>query len=161
MPGHHGSRHRTLSVVNDHDDGWYDTEDLAIPDGRGGIRLRGRALDQIHGTSTIPAAYVESQMLDHPGVSDAALVEYTDAQGRPMVCEVVQPVTWPPVSAEELRVSLFDQGVVSRYIPPRVELFAQLPRDPEDGRVRKGFLRRWLRGESVLDDVNVTGNEAP
>jgi cyclohexanecarboxylate-CoA ligase len=30
-------------VTADHDDGWYDTGDLAVPDGRGGIRIAGRA----------------------------------------------------------------------------------------------------------------------
>jgi cyclohexanecarboxylate-CoA ligase len=38
-----------LSVIAEHDDGWYDTGDLAVPDGRGGIRLMGRAADRIGG----------------------------------------------------------------------------------------------------------------
>ncbi|GAB2811248.1 hypothetical protein GCM10027176_14640 [Actinoallomurus bryophytorum] len=33
-------------VLADHDDGWYDTGDLAVPDGRGGIRLVGRTADR-------------------------------------------------------------------------------------------------------------------
>ena len=38
-----------LTVIAEHDDGWYDTGDLAIPDGRGGVRLMGRAGDRISG----------------------------------------------------------------------------------------------------------------
>lgn len=38
-----------MTVIADHDDGWYDTGDLAVPDGRGGIRLMGRVGDRISG----------------------------------------------------------------------------------------------------------------
>jgi len=38
-----------LTIIAERDDGWYDTGDLAIPDGRGGIRLVGRASDRISG----------------------------------------------------------------------------------------------------------------
>lgn len=34
-----------LRIIADHDDGWYDTGDLAIPDGRGGIQVVGRAAE--------------------------------------------------------------------------------------------------------------------
>ncbi|GAA1308609.1 hypothetical protein GCM10009610_23320 [Pseudonocardia xinjiangensis] len=39
----------TMTVIADHDDGWYDTGDLAVPDRRGGIRLMGRVGDRIGG----------------------------------------------------------------------------------------------------------------
>jgi cyclohexanecarboxylate-CoA ligase len=47
-----------LRVLADHDDGWYDTGDLAIADGRGGIRLMGRVGDRIGGTFMIPKSGV-------------------------------------------------------------------------------------------------------
>jgi cyclohexanecarboxylate-CoA ligase len=37
----------TLRVLAEHDEGWYDTGDLTVPDGRGGYRLVGRASDRI------------------------------------------------------------------------------------------------------------------
>jgi cyclohexanecarboxylate-CoA ligase len=39
----------TLRLLAEHDDGWYDTGDLAFPDGRGGYRLAGRAADRVGG----------------------------------------------------------------------------------------------------------------
>jgi cyclohexanecarboxylate-CoA ligase len=49
-----------LTAVAEHDDGWYDTGDLAVSDGRGGIRLMGRAGDRIGGVFMIPVNDVES-----------------------------------------------------------------------------------------------------
>ena len=123
--------------------------------------MNGRTHDEICGASTIPVAYVESMISEHPGVADVALVGYSDAQGRKTVCAVVQPTTWPPVSSEDLRMYLLHHGMATWCIPPRVELFAQLPRDREDGRVRKDALRRWLEGGSTLDGTSVGRNEAP
>jgi cyclohexanecarboxylate-CoA ligase len=37
----------TTDIIPDRDDGWYDTGDLAVPDGQGGYRLMGRAVDCI------------------------------------------------------------------------------------------------------------------
>ena len=55
-----------LSVIAEHDEGWYDTGDLAVPDGRGGIRLMGRADDRIGGVFMIPVNDVESELLKNP-----------------------------------------------------------------------------------------------
>ena len=71
-----------LTVIAEHDDGWYDTGDLAVPDGRGGIRLMGRAADRIGGVFMIPVDDVESELLKNPGVEDVALVGYPDEPGR-------------------------------------------------------------------------------
>jgi cyclohexanecarboxylate-CoA ligase len=52
----------TLQVLAEHDEGWYDTGDLTIPDGRGGYRLVGRASDRIGGAFMIPVADVEDAL---------------------------------------------------------------------------------------------------
>ncbi|GAA1230071.1 AMP-binding protein [Pseudonocardia alaniniphila] len=38
-----GGDTKEVVILAEHDDGWYDTGDLAVPDGRGGIRILGRA----------------------------------------------------------------------------------------------------------------------
>jgi non-ribosomal peptide synthetase component E (peptide arylation enzyme) len=54
----------TLQVLAEHDEGWYDTGDLAIPDGRGGYRLVGRASDRIGGAFMIPVPDVEMERVE-------------------------------------------------------------------------------------------------
>ncbi|GAA3105131.1 cyclohexanecarboxylate-CoA ligase [Pseudonocardia yunnanensis] len=139
-----------LVVIADQSDGWYDTGDLAVPDGRGGFKLMGRAADRIGGLFMIPAHDVESGLLEHPGVTDVALVGYPDDDAGELACAVVVPATSPPVTLDELRKYLSDQGMTEWYLPSRLELVATLPRN--NGKVRKELLRRWVRGEAALAD---------
>ncbi|WP_433293471.1 AMP-binding protein [Pseudonocardia sp. CA-142604] len=139
----------TLTVLADHDDGWYDTGDLAVPDGRGGIRMMGRASDRIGGALLIPVTDVESELRDHPGIEDVALVGYPDGQGDELACAVIVPATTPSVTLDELRKHLIDQGMTDWYLPSRLEEVARLPRN-DIGKVRKEVLRRWLLGEAEL-----------
>jgi cyclohexanecarboxylate-CoA ligase len=132
-----------LTVTAEHDDGWYDTGDLAVPDGRGGIRLMGRAGDRIGGVFMIPVGDVESELLKNPGVEDVALVGYPERHGGELACAVLVPATEPPVTLDELRRYLADQGMTEWYLPSRVEYVDALPRNG-NGKVRKELLRRWL-----------------
>jgi cyclohexanecarboxylate-CoA ligase len=138
-------------VISELDDGWYDTGDLAVPDGRGGIRLMGRAADRIGGVFMIPVNDVESELLRHSGIRDVALVGYPDGQGGELACAVVVPASTPAVTLDELRRHLEAQGMTDWYLPARLECVDALPRNGT-GKVRKELLRRWLRGEANLTD---------
>jgi len=142
-----------LVAISEQNDGWYDTGDLAIPDGRGGIRLMGRVGDRIArlAREIIPAADVESAVLDHPGGADVALVGYPADDGDELPCAVITPATEPPVSLDELCQYLSDLGMTEWYLPSRLEYVETLPRN-YNGKVRKELLRRWLRGEAALTD---------
>ncbi|GAA3082922.1 cyclohexanecarboxylate-CoA ligase [Pseudonocardia yunnanensis] len=132
-----------LTIIADHDEGWYDTGDLAISDGRGGIRLMGRAGDRIGGMFMIPVNDVESELLKHPAVSDVAIVGYPDEQAGELACAVIVPSTRPPVTLDELRKYLAGKGMTEWYLPARVEYLEALPRN-DNGKVRKELLRRLL-----------------
>jgi cyclohexanecarboxylate-CoA ligase len=137
----------TLTVIAEQNDGWFDTGDLAVPDGRDGVRLMGRAGDRIGGVFMIPVNDVESALLIHPGVRDVALVGYPDDTGGELACAVISPATAPSVTLEELRTYLLDQGMTEWYLPSRLEYAESLPRN-DSGKVRKELLRRWLQGEA-------------
>lgn len=130
-----------VRVVADHDDGWYNTGDLAIPDGRGGVRLIGRAVDRIGGVFMIPAADVEDALRGHPDVVDAALVGY--GPGNQLPCAVV--VGHEDLTLEEIREYLDGIKMTDWYQPHRLELVEQLPRNAT-GKVDKNGLRAWLNG---------------
>jgi len=133
-----------VNVVADHLDGWYDTGDLAVPDGRGGIRLIGRAADRIGGVFMIPAADVEDALRQYPGILDAALVGY--GTGNELPCAVI--VSSSPVTLEEVRAYLDSIKMTSWYQPSRLEVVEQLPRNAT-GKVDKHHLRTWL---TALDE---------
>jgi cyclohexanecarboxylate-CoA ligase len=135
-----------LTVLTEHDDGWYDTGDLAAPDGHGGIRLHGRAEDRI-GVIMIPVSDVESVLLDHPDVRDVALVGYPDGHGGELACAVVVPGRGTP-TLDGLRDWLDGLGMSEWCQPSRLELLPQLPRN-ETGKVRKNLLRERLRSCSA------------
>jgi cyclohexanecarboxylate-CoA ligase len=140
-----------MTLTAAHDKGWYDTGDLAVPDGRGGIRLMGRVSDRIGGVFMIPARDVESELLKNPHVRDVALVGYRNDDGGEAPCAVLVPAATPPITLAELRQYLTDQGMTEWYLPTRLEYVESLPRNGS-GKVRKELLRRWLVGHASLCD---------
>lgn len=128
-----------VNVLAESGDGWYDTGDLVIPDGRGGLRMAGRAVDRIGGALMIPVADVEDVLRRHPDVVDAALVGY--GPGYELPCAVV--VSRSPVTLEQLRTYLDGIGMTEWYQPRRLELVERLPRNAT-GKVDKHQLRTWL-----------------
>ncbi|MEU9190344.1 AMP-binding protein [Streptomyces sp. NPDC048484] len=135
-----------LTVLAERNDGWYDTGDLAAPDGHGGIRLHGRAEDRI-GIIMIPVSDVESALLDHPDVRDVALVGYPDGHGGELACAVVVPGERTP-TLEGLRDWLGGLGMSEWCQPSRLELLPELSRN-QTGKVQKNLLRERLQLHSA------------
>ena len=134
----------TLRLLADDDDGWYDTGDLAVPDGRGGYRLVGRAADRVGGAFMIPVADVENALLAHPAISDAAVVGHKDnLEG----CAVL--VSTVPLTLDDIRSYLSGLGMTEWYWPTRAEQTGELPRN-HMGKVEKARLRAWLASETGL-----------
>jgi cyclohexanecarboxylate-CoA ligase len=126
-------------------DGWFDTGDLARDDGRGGIRIIGRARDAIVRDGVVaPMTELEAVIGSHPRVVEAALVGLPHAaeDGREVICAVVvvPPGTEGP-SLEEVRSHLTAAGQDPRFLPDRVEPVPALPKTLT-GKVRKAELRQ-------------------
>jgi cyclohexanecarboxylate-CoA ligase len=134
-----------LTVTREHDDGWYDTGDLAAWDERGGIRLRGRVADRIGGTFMIPIADVEDLLTQHPAVADVAVVGYLDEHAGELACAVITVRGESTPTLDELREYLTAQGMTEWYLPTRLERLDELPRN-STGKVQKHLLRSWLAG---------------
>jgi cyclohexanecarboxylate-CoA ligase len=130
-----------VTVLAEDNDGWYDTGDLALPDGRGGLRLAGRAADRIGENFMIPVADVEDALRQHPDITDAALVGYGPDSELPAAVVVSSK----PLTLEEVRRYLDGIGMTDWYQPTRLELVDQLPRNAT-GKVDKRLLRTWLSG---------------
>ena len=122
------------------DEGWFRTGDLARRDADGYVFIAGRRKDMfISGGVNVYPAEVEAELLQHPGVSDAAVVAVPDA-------------TWGEVGtafivARDLSAADLEDFLgarLSRYkIPKRFIFVDALPRTPY-GKVLKEELRKQL-----------------
>jgi cyclohexanecarboxylate-CoA ligase len=133
-------------------DGWFDTGDMARPDGRGGIRITGRRDDLIirrWGTK-VPTLEIEAILLRHPRIRDVVLIGYPDAEVPALdgLCAVLVP-DGPAPSAEELSEYLDGLGTTFYNWPDRVEVRTELPKNPL-GKVQRGVLRQEL--EQLVGD---------
>jgi cyclohexanecarboxylate-CoA ligase len=139
-----------VRIVADHDDGWYDTGDLAVPDGWGGIQVVGRSADRIGGVFMIPVLDVETAIGEYDGVKEVAVVGYPDGDGGELACAVIACEGTPP-DLSEVRDYLQGIGMTEWYWPNRLEIVPRLPRN-SFGKVRKELLKRWLQGEAELTE---------
>lgn len=141
-----------MTVTREHDDGWYDTGDLAAWDGNGGIRLVGRVGDRIGKGFMIPVADVEDQLMQHPAVADVAVVGYLE-QDFEYPCAVITIRGERTPTLDELRGYLTEQGMTEWYLPARLERLDELPK-ASTGKVRKELLRSWLNGAADLESTH-------
>ncbi|MCZ0209467.1 AMP-binding protein [Streptomyces achromogenes] len=124
-------------------DGWFDTGDLARDDGRGGIRIVGRARDAIVRDGQVaPMTELEAVIGSHPKAVEAALVGLppATADGAPVICAVVVPRAGQTPTLTEIRDRVRASGHDERFLPDRVELLPALPKTLT-GKVRKAELR--------------------
>lgn len=122
-------------------DGWFDTGDVARDDGRGGIRILGRAKDTIlRDGIVVPMAELEAIISRHPKVAEATLVGPT-GQLDDVILAVVVPHGDQPPTLDEIRGHLRDTGQDARFLPERLEVVAALPKTLT-GKVRKVELRQ-------------------
>lgn len=125
-------------------DGWFDTGDLARDDGRGGIRIIGRARDAIHRDGVVaPMTELEALIGSHPYAVEAAVVGLPSesAPGGTEICAVVVPAGGANPSLDGIRSHLRESGQDLRFLPDRLELLPALPKTLT-GKVRKAELRQ-------------------
>lgn len=127
-------------------DGWFDTGDLAQDDGRGGIRILGRAKDAIVREGVFaPVAELEAVIGSHPQVAEAAVVGMPAAAGEE-ICAVVVPRDTARPTLKRIRDHLRRAGADPRFMPDRIVLTDALPKTLT-GKIRKAELRRrYARG---------------
>jgi cyclohexanecarboxylate-CoA ligase len=124
-------------------DGWFDTGDLARDDGRGGIRIIGRARDAIVRDGLVaPMTELEALIGSHPKAVEAAVVGLPSATGagQTVICAVVVPNGETGPSLDEVRAHVSGAGQDARFLPERLELSPTLPKTLT-GKVRKAELR--------------------
>ena len=124
--------------------GWFHTGDAATIHADGYIKLTDRTTDLIvsdgGGMSSID---VETALLAHPSVAEAAVIAVPDANWRecPMALIVLRP--WTKVTSEELRVFL-SRRFAKRQLPDDFVIVPKLPHTAT-GKLLKSALREEFR----------------
>ena len=119
-------------------DGWLETGDLGRIDGNGHLHVLGRADDVIvSGGENISPEEVESVLLSHPAVADAAVAGRPDPEWQTAVVAYVVANDASP-SSEELR-SFCRERLSGPKVPKAFELVTELPRNAQ-GKLLRGEL---------------------
>ncbi len=122
------------------DDGWFRTGDLATYDGTY-LTIVDRLKDVIiRGGENVSALEVESVLVTHPDISEAACVAMPDRVMGEKICAYVIPRDGQPVELAALRAFLDERGLAKFKLPERLEVRTELPRTAS-GKVQKGPLR--------------------
>ena len=128
-------------------DGWLLTGDIARRDEDGFIWLVDRAKDVIiTGGENIFPVEIESFIMDHPKVQDAAVIGYPDERLGEIALAVVK--VKPSQTMTEAEFTTFCEGL-PRYTRPRKVIFADVPRSPT-GKIEKPKLRKKYTGQTGI-----------
>ncbi|MEC8867790.1 MAG: class I adenylate-forming enzyme family protein [Pseudomonadota bacterium] len=127
------------SVVDN--DGWFPTRDAGFVDAEGFLFIDGRADDVIvRGGENMSPGEIEDVLLEHPAVSDVAVVGMPSEEwGEAVVAAVVIA---DEVMAEELQEWVKDHMRSSR-VPERVEFWDELPYN-ETGKLLRRVVKERL-----------------
>lgn len=124
-------------------DGWFRTGDVATFDGTY-LTIVDRLKDIIiRGGENISAQEIESLLVTHPDVAEAACVAMPDPVMGEKVCAYAIARDGATPTLESLREHLLDRGLARFKLPERLELRATLPRTAS-GKVQKQPLREEL-----------------
>jgi acyl-CoA synthetase (AMP-forming)/AMP-acid ligase II len=123
-------------------DGFFHTGDLGRLDTAGNVRITGRVKDIIiRKGENISARQIEDLLHAHKRVTDVAVIGLPDRERGELCCAVVVPADpAQPPTLRELGEYLRAEGLSIQKIPERLELLAELPRNPS-GKVLKYQLR--------------------
>lgn len=130
--------------------GWINTKDMGWLDEEGYLFLSGRSSDMIiRGGENISPQEIEDVLLDHPGVSDVAVIGTPSLEwGEEVMAVVVACDPEAPPKVEEL-VFFCRQRLSSFKCPSRIEFVEELPRT-SSGKI----LKRELREQFVSNTIN-------
>ncbi|KRB04177.1 2,3-dihydroxybenzoate-AMP ligase [Lysobacter sp. Root690] len=141
-------------------DGFYRTGDRVRRLPSGHLIVEGRAKDQINrGGEKIAAEEVESHLLEHPSVFDAALVAMPDRWLGEKSCAfvVLRPsaADASPIVPRDLQRFLRERGIAAYKIPDRVELVDALPYTAVGKADKKALRARFAPPTAAISSASI------
>ncbi len=142
MPGYWRQPEATAQVLDS--DGWLRTDDLAVIDANGPVRIVGRKDDVINkGGLKIYPGMVEMALRLYPGVAETAVVGVPDMLYGELAFACVVRRPGADFSEHDL-LDFAGERLADYAVPDRVLFFDALPRR-HNGLVNKGYLRDRVR----------------
>ena len=129
-------------------DGWFKTGDVVTIDERATVSIQDRSKDMIKsGGEWISSVALESALMGHPAVAEAAVIPVASAKWseRPLAAVVLKPGA--TVSAEELRTFL-EPHFPRFWLPDAFEFIDAIPRTSA-GKFQKSELRARFKDYQV------------
>lgn len=130
------------------DDGWFRTGDIVTLEPNGYIEIKDRTKDVIKsGGEWISSVALESALMGHPAVLEAAVFAIPSAKWfeRPMAVAVLKPGA--ETTAEELRASLAAH-FPKFWLPDVIEFVKEIPKTSV-GKFKKSTLRELYKDKGV------------
>ena len=125
--------------------GWFRTGDVGRLEAEGFLTVTDRKKDVIiRGGENIASKEVEDYLVEHPAVSEAAVVAAPDERLGERVCAFVMLRPGRSLTLDDVRNHFAGLRVARQKTPERLEVVADLPRTPS-GKVKKYELRERLR----------------
>lgn len=143
IPGYWNNSEATTQAIVD---GWLHTGDLARCDAEGYIYIMGRNKDMIiSGGENIYPAEVESVMLGHPAVAEAALISVSDPKWNEVGRAIVVVRSDHALSADDLIAYVYER--LAHYKVPKSIVFADTLPKTGAGKLDKKVLQKLYGGE--------------
>ena len=133
------------------DDGWLRTGDIGELDEQGFVRITDRSKDLIKsGGEWISSVEVETLLIDHPAVLEAAVIAMPDEKWgeRPLAC--VALAEGAGVSPADLREHL-SSGLARWQLPDAFAFIDEVPKTSVGKFDKKVLRRRWPRASSAVE----------
>ena len=132
--------------------GKFNMGDLGTIDDEGNLYLRGRVKDIIiRGGQTIYPKEIEELLVEHPKVSEAALVRMADEEMGERACAFVVPKKGQVFTFEEMSSFLKKRQVAPYKIPERLEMITELPQVPGGNKTDKRRLEEEIKMKLVSE----------
>lgn len=126
--------------------GKFNMGDLGTIDEQGNLYLRGRVKDIIiRGGQTIYPKEIEELLVEHPKVSEAALVRMPDEEMGERACAFVVPRKGQAFTFDEMSSFFRERRVALYKIPERLELIQELPLVAGGNKVNKSRLEEEIK----------------
>lgn len=123
--------------------GWFHSEDLAVQDAQGYIRIADRAKDIIiSGGENISSVEVEGALMHHEAVNLCAVVAMPDEKWGEVPCAFVELKQGAAV--DEAALIAFARTRLAGFKTPKRVVFCELPKT-STGKIQKFELRRMAR----------------
>lgn len=140
MSGYFNNPQATAETIDA--EGWLHTGDIGVLDEQGYLRITDRLKDMfITGGFNVYPAEIEQNLLDYPGIAQAAVIGIPDERLGEVAMAFLQPAPGRVLDTASV-IAWCREHMANYKVPRRVQLVDRMPLNAS-GKVTKNVLRDW------------------